>query len=544
VTGILVNGTDVTEASQATDSLRAGQERLETMNADLARMVIERSSEPGTTWQVSPHLLSVIDMADGRFLRVNPSWFLRLGWAEDEMIGRPYADFVHPEDLAASFSTFEEVKLGLPVLEFENRYRAKNGSYEWLSWVAVPEGGKLYSTTRLVTAEKEQALAFRESQDALRQSQKMEAVGQLTGGIAHDFNNMLAVIIGGINLIERRQARSEPFKDLIAAVLDGGQRAAALTHRLMAFSRQLPLDPQNVDVAGMVKSMSEILRRTLGEQISLETVLAGGVWKARTDTNQLESAILNLALNARDAMPQGGKLTIETSNAHLDDEYARSNSEVTAGQYVLIAVSDTGTGMPPDVVAKAFDPFFTTKEVGKGTGLGLSQVFGYVKQSRGHIKIYSEVGQGTSVKIYLPRATQQAEAQQPGSGKAVAPGGSMHEVILVVEDDQRMRQIASAALRELGYSVLHATSGLQALEMLKTYPQIGLLFTDIVMPGMSGRRLAVEAHKLQPSLRILFTTGYTRNAIVHNGVLDSGVNLLSKPYTLDQLARKIREVLH
>jgi PAS domain S-box-containing protein len=543
VSCILIHGTDITEASQITDNLRIEQVRLQGANADLERMVSERSSEPGATWQVSPYLLSVIDMSDGRFLRVNPAWLPLLGWSEEEVTGKPYVDFVHPHDLSASAAAFEDVIQGLPVLNFENRYRTKRGSYEWLSWAAVPHDGKLYSTTRVITGEREQAIALSKAEEALRQSQKMEAVGQLTGGIAHDFNNMLAVIMGGINLIERRQARNEPFADLIEAVDDGARRAAELVHRLLAFSRQLPLNPQTVDVAMMVKSMSVILRRTLGEQIKLETVLAGGLWKATTDVNQLENAILNLALNARDAMSAGGKLTIETSNAHLDDEYARANDEVMAGQYVLVAVSDTGTGMAADVVERAFDPFFTTKEVGKGTGLGLSQVFGYVKQSGGHIKIYSEVGLGTTIKLYLPRAFEQSNTVRAIEKKVATPGGSVEEAILLVDDDRRMREIAAASLRELGYTVIHASSGAQALEFLKTHPQIVLLLTDIVMPEMNGRKLADEAIKIQPGLRVLFTTGYTRNAVVHNGVLDAGVKFLPKPFTLDQLGRKVRETL-
>lgn len=540
---ILVQGVDETAANHAADTLRADRRRLEDANADLMQRALDRSLAPGTTWEVSPHLLSVIDMADGRFLRVNPAWPSRLGWSEDEIVGRPYIEFLHPEDLPSSLVAFNEVKQGLPVLNFENRYRAKDGRYEWLSWVAVPEFGKLYSTTRIVTAEKDQALALTKAEDALRQSQKMEAVGQLTGGIAHDFNNMLAVIIGGLNLIERRQPAGAATADLMAAVQEGAQRAAELVRRLMAFSRQLPLKPENVDVAEMVKTMSSILRRTLGEQIILETVLAGGLWKARTDVNQLESAILNIALNARDAMPDGGKLTIETSNTHLDDEYARAHAEVAAGQYVLVAISDTGTGMPPDVADKAFEPFFTTKGVGKGTGLGLSQVFGYVKQSRGHIKIYSEIGQGTAIKIYLPRSHQQDVRTKAVAAKSPARLGSINETILVVEDDSRMRAVTAAGLKELGYTVLVAASGTEALDAVRDHPEVCLLFTDVVMPGMSGRRLADETRKLRPEIRVLFATGYTRNAIVHNDVLDADVHLLSKPFTLDQMAEKVREAL-
>jgi PAS domain S-box-containing protein len=385
----------------------------------------------------------------------------------------------------------------------------------------------------------------REAAEAqVRQLQKMEAVGLLTGGIAHDFNNMLAVIIGALNLVERRIAKGQDVQELLDGAMDGAKRAATLTQRLLAFSRQLPLAPEPVNANSLVGSMSEMLRRVLGEATPLETVLAGGLWKTSADPGQLEGAILNLAINARDAMPNGGRLTIETANAHLDDAYARTHTEVSAGQYVMIAVSDTGTGMPPEVAAKAFDPFFTTKGVGKGTGLGLSQVYGFVKQSHGHVKIYTEVGEGTAVKVYLPRllASTETAAAVPARHHPV-PTGTLEDVILVVEDEERMREISSASLRELGYTVLHASSAASALRLLETNPQITVLFTDIVMPDMNGRELADEAVKLRPGLKVLFTTGYTRNAIVHGGRLDAGVNFLAKPFTLDELGQKMSDVI-
>jgi PAS domain S-box-containing protein len=377
---------------------------------------------------------------------------------------------------------------------------------------------------------------------ALRQAQKVEALGQLTGGIAHDFNNMLAVIIAGINLAQKKLARGEDGDKFLKGALEGAQRAASLTNRLLAFSRQLPLKPEVSDINGLVGSMSEILQRTLGETTSVETVLAGGLWKTKVDKGQLENVLLNLAINARDAMPDGGKLTIETANCHLDDDYARQHAEVTPGQYVMLAVSDTGSGMSAEIMAKAFDPFFSTKDVGKGTGLGLSQVHGYIKQSKGHIKIYSEVGHGTSIKIYLPRfygSVVEAEEIK----RADTPRGSLSEVILVVEDDARMREMTVASLKELGFSVIHAESALAALGLLERHPQVALLFTDIVMPDMNGRLLADEALKLRPGLKVIFTTGYTRNAVVHNGVIDAGVNFLPKPFTIDQLGQKVRDVL-
>ncbi len=380
------------------------------------------------------------------------------------------------------------------------------------------------------------------AEDQIRQMQKMEAVGQLTGGIAHDFNNMLAIVIGGLNLVQRRLAKGDTdVGQFISGAMEGANRAATLTQRLLAFSRQQPLSPQALKANDMVSDMSELLRRTLGETIQMETVLAGGLWQTYADAGQLENVVLNLAVNARDAMPDGGRLTIETANCHLDSAYAAEHG-VAEGQYVLVAVTDNGSGMPPEVAAKAFDPFFTTKGVGKGTGLGLSQVFGFVKQSGGHVKIYSEPDHGTSVKIYLPRYYGNAEAPARTLARGV-PYGNSSEVILVVEDDSRVRELAVQMLRDLGYGVLEAEDGACGLQMLDRHPEVCLLFTDVVMPGMSGRLFADEARRRKPALRVLFTTGYSRNAIVHNGVLDPGVHLLPKPASLEQLALKVREVL-
>jgi PAS domain S-box-containing protein len=377
----------------------------------------------------------------------------------------------------------------------------------------------------------------------VRQLQKMEAVGQLTGGIAHDFNNMLAVIISGLNLLQRRLARGDTnVQHYVDAAMDAANRAAQLTQGLLAFSRQLPLAPSSLNVNDLVAEMSEMIRRTIGEESKLETVLAGGLWRTHADASQLENSLLNLAVNARDAMPDGGRITIETANTHLDDVYAYQH-DIAAGQYVMMAVTDTGTGMTRDVLDKAFEPFFTTKPVGKGTGLGLSQVFGFVKQSQGHIQIYSELGVGTSIKLYMPRYFGTDVAPLPKPIARPVSAAKVNELILVVEDEDRVRMMTVDSLLELGYSVIHANGGEAALALLKIHPEVSMLFTDIVMFGMSGRQLADEALETMPHLKVLYTTGYTRNAIVHNGVLDHGVNFLQKPFTLEQLAAKIREVL-
>jgi signal transduction histidine kinase len=381
----------------------------------------------------------------------------------------------------------------------------------------------------------------------LRQAQKMEGIGQLTGGVAHDFNNLLTIIVGNLEALQRQL--QSPSTDLVnvarsaEGAMRGAQRAVSLTQRLLAFSRQQPLDPKPMDVSRLISGMSDLLRRTIGEHIAIETVLAGGLWRSHVDANQLEIAILNLAVNARDAMPNGGKLTIETGNAHLDEGYAAAQAEVVPGQYVMLAITDNGSGMTREVLAKAFEPFFTTKDVGHGTGLGLSQVYGFVKQSGGHVKIYSEPGEGTSVKIYLPRmhSEEAATTAEPAPKPARGDGS---ETVLVVEDDDDVRKYTRGVLGELGYRVLEAANGTTALDIIDRQPEIQLLFTDVGLPGgMNGRQLAEEARRRRPDLKVLFTTGYARNAIVHDGRLDPGVQLITKPFTYAALAAKLRSIL-
>jgi PAS domain S-box-containing protein len=402
--------------------------------------------------------------------------------------------------------------------------------------------------TRALEEENE---ARRKAEESLRQAQKMEAVGQLTGGIAHDFNNLLTIILGGLDTIGR-QASLLPPTTAAARItrardmaLHGAQRAATLTTRLLAFARQQPLVPKAVDPNKLVGGMAEFLRRTLGETIALETVLAAGLWHAYVDEHELENALLNLALNARDAMPSGGKLSIETANCYLDASYVATLVEpVAAGQYVMIAVADTGVGMDPATRERAFEPFFTTKEPGKGTGLGLSQVYGFVRQSAGHVKIYSESGEGTTLKIYLPRYFGSDEHQKLMAKEGESNNALGAETILVAEDDEELRNFTAEILGELGYRVLDAPTGAVALEIIERTQDIDLLFTDVVMRGgINGRELADEATRRRPGLKVLFTTGYTRNAIIHHGRLDPGVNLIGKPYTPTELGARIRAIL-
>ena len=384
-------------------------------------------------------------------------------------------------------------------------------------------------------------------EEQLRQAQKMEAIGRLTGGVAHDFNNLLTIVIGSLDMLARRMTDADPrHRDLVRNAIDGATRAAALTARLLAFSRQHPLDPKPIDANALVGGMSNLMQRSLGETVAMEVVLAGGLWTTFADPNQLENALINLCVNALDAMPEGGKLTIETANAVLDGDYAARHADVSAGQYVVVSVTDSGTGMSRDTSKRAFDPFFTTKPVGKGTGLGLSQVYGFTKQSGGHASIYSEIGHGTSIKLYLPRLRGEVVAPPPEDeptveGSAVRP---VDATILIVEDEDLVRRFSAAALRETGYKVLEAASGVEGLQRLQENPEIVLLFTDVVLGGaMNGRELADRAVALRPDLPVLFTTGYTKNAIIHHGKLDDGVNFLGKPFTAAALAAKIEALL-
>jgi signal transduction histidine kinase len=402
--------------------------------------------------------------------------------------------------------------------------------------------------TRELEAENE---ARARAEETLRQAQKMEAVGQLTGGVAHDFNNLLTIIMGGLEMIERQlpDLPATPAAQRINRARDmavkGASRAATLTQRLLAFSRQQPLSPQPTDANKLVAGISDLLRRTIGEAVSLEAVMAGGLWTTYVDPNQLESALVNLAINARDAMPSGGRLTIETANCYLDETYVATLAEpVRPGQYVMIAVTDSGDGMDAATLERAFEPFFTTKGVGKGTGLGLSQVYGFVRQSAGHVRIYSETGEGAAVKLYLPRYVGTDRAPEVTARNRDSPGAIGTECVLVVEDDDALRGYTVEILRELGYFVTEAPRGQDALRVLETEQQIDLLFTDIVMPGgMNGRQLADAALIRRPGLKVLFTTGYTRNAIVHHGRLDPGVQMIGKPFSMDALASKVRAIL-
>jgi signal transduction histidine kinase/CheY-like chemotaxis protein len=403
---------------------------------------------------------------------------------------------------------------------------------------------RMLRESRLLQELRSEVRRREETEEQLRQSQKKDAIGRLTGGLAHDFNNLMTIVTGSLDLLSRRLATDDPrLKKLVDNAMEGARRASALTRQLLAFARRQALDPKPTDINRLVSEVSALLRGTLGETIAIETVLAGGLWPANIDAHQLERAIVNLALNARDAMPNGGRLTIETANAHLDEAYAKANAEVAPGQYTSVAITDTGAGIAPEIVSKIFEPFFTTKPVGHGTGLGLSQVFGFVKQSGGHVKVYSEPKKGTTVRLYLPRYLGALAAASVTDDYAFDKATSGGINVLLVEDDPDVRRFTADALAELGHRVKPFDNAEGALAVLADGEDFDLLLTDVVMPGMDGRRLADAALQRKPGLKVLFMTGYTPNAIIHNGVLDPGTHLLSKPFAVRQLAEKLRIVL-
>ena len=515
------------------------------LEADLAA----RNSERERLWRSAQDLMLAIDR-DHCFAAVNPAATSVLGWLPEEMLGRSVYDFVLPEDAPATRQALAQVaQLGQEAMpSFENRYRHRDGGHRWLSWVAAAEGDLIFATGRHVTLEKEAESSLRRMQESLRhsemallQSQKLEALGKLTGGVAHDFNNVLQIISGNLQLLQMTLGDDPVAAKRIASSTAAVERGAKLSAQLLAFARRQPLKPLVTDLAHLLRATEDLLRRATGETIETRLLLADDSWRALVDPHQLENVILNLAINARDAMAGQGQLTIELGNIVLDAAYAARHADVVPGDYVQLAISDTGTGIPAELLDKIFEPFFTTKKEGEGTGLGLSMAYGFLRQSGGHLKVDSVPGHGSTFRIYLPRSLE-AETELPLQLDGPVLGGK--ETILVVEDDVQVQTTVVDMLRGLGYFVLRASDGESALNIVGSGVPIDLLFTDVVMPGkVASTELARQARLLLPQLAVLFTSGYTQDAMMQGGRLEPGVELLSKPYRREDLARRIRHLL-
>jgi PAS domain S-box-containing protein len=535
VTRWIGTNTDVHDQKRIADQLAE-------LNATLAQRVEEKTRERDRIWNVSQDLLLVADR-NGVWKTINPAWTRTLGWSEAELLDRTSEWLEHPDDVGITQARVKKLGNSGETAKFENRFRHKDGSYRWLSWTGVPDQDHIYAVARDVTAEKAAAERLKVTEEALQQSQKMEAVGQLTGGIAHDFNNLLTGIVGSLDLLQTRlnQGRTENVGRYIDAAMTSANRAAALTHRLLAFARRQPLVPKGVDANQLVVSLEDLLRRTIGETIDLSIVASDDLWTTLCDPNQLESALLNLAINARDAMPDGGKLTISTANARIDGVSADAPA-LSPGEYICIDVTDTGTGMSPEVAARAFDPFFTTKPIGQGTGLGLSMIYGFARQSNGHATIESRVGHGTSIKLYLPRHHSEIAVENAIAAR-VAQHAATGETVLVVEDEPVVRGVILEMLGEQGYRTLEAVDGPAGLRLLRSDARVDLLVTDVGLPGMNGRQLADQAREMRPGLKVLFITGYAESVAIADGFLQPGMEMITKPFDLGKLSQRVRTMV-
>ena len=526
---------DVNERRMAADALRL-------LNQTLEKRVAQSTADRNRMWTLSTDVMMVAGL-DGTLSSVNPAWTHLLGWQESDLIGANVMDFVVPEERAALQGGLDALSRGTAPRLIELTMRTGSGGSRRIEWSAVAADGLLQAVGRDVTAEREAEDALRQAEEALRHSQKMDAIGQLTGGIAHDFNNMLTAIIGSMEVVKRRirDGRYDDVESFMDSGIGAANRAAALTHRLLAFARRQPLDPKAVDVNQLINGMEDLLERTLGEKIKLEVRLAPKLGPALTDAHQLENAILNLAINARDAMPQGGALTITTENAVIKSREQYGQETIDAGDYTVVCVGDTGVGMSPDTLSKVFEPFFTTKPLGKGTGLGLSMIYGFAKQSRGHVRVESAENVGTTFRLYLPRYQGTVETRAVAPARDTATGAG--ETVLVIEDNSAVRLIISNVLQDLGYACVEASDGQAALPILTSNTPLDLLITDVGLPGMNGRQIAEIARQHRPDLKILFVTGYAEHATGRAPFLARGMEMATKPFALDALALKIRDML-
>jgi PAS domain S-box-containing protein len=533
------------ERARGEHALRDSEARLRELNETLEAQVEARSAERDRLWSLSQDMLARADYT-GMMSAVSPAWTQVLGWTEGELLSRGYATFMHPDDMPPTLEAIARMAETHQPTRFENRIATSGGEWKSIEWTVAPEpdGFNFIAVGRDVSEAKDREAELEEAQEALRQSHKMEAVGQLTGGIAHDFNNLLAGISGSLEIIERRlaQGRVEGLERFIEGAQSSAQRAASLTQRLLAFSRRQTLDPKPTDVNRLVHGMEDLIVRTVGPAIAVDVVGAADLWPTRIDAVQLESALLNLAINARDAMPDGGRITIETANKWIDDRGARER-DLTPGQYISICVTDTGTGIPKDIAERIFDPFFTTKPIGQGTGLGLSMIHGFVRQSGGQVRVYSEPGAGTTMCLYLPRYTGMAGPEEQAPTSEI-PATGAGETVLVIDDEPIVRMLLVEVVEEAGYIPLEAKDGPSGLEILKSEARIDLLITDVGLPGgMNGHQVADAARITRPDLKVLFVTGYAENVAVGNGLLDQGMQVITKPFVTTDLAAKITEII-
>jgi PAS domain S-box-containing protein len=528
---------DITERHDA-------EEALHELNANLEQRVEERTQERDRVWKVSQDMLGVAT-TDGIWISVNPAWTKVLGWLPDEICGKTSEWLEHPDDRRKMRDAVAGLALTEQSAEFESSFRTRDGQYRILSWTAVNVDQLLYCVGRDTTEQRLQRDALDKAEDALRQAQKMEAVGQLTGGLAHDFNNLLTGISGALELLQIRisQGRYKDVERYISTAQGAANRAAALTHRLLAFSRRQTLDPKATDVNRLITGMTDLINNTLGPEIQMTMATAPDLWTTLVDPNQLENALLNLCINARDAMPDGGKLKIETANRTFDSVQAFS-FEMRAGGYICLSVTDSGTGMSDEVAQRAFDPFYTTKPLGQGTGLGLSMTYGFAKQSGGQVRISSTLGRGTTIYLFLPRHSEQEKTTETYTDFSSAPRADVGQTVLIVDDEPSVRMLVTEVLAELGYAAIESADGASALQVLRSDARIDLLVTDVGLPnGMNGRQLADFGRTARPALKILFITGYAEKAAMGAGGLDEGMAILTKPFAMDGLAARIKELL-
>jgi PAS domain S-box-containing protein len=536
--GAICTFTDISARRSVEDALRL-------MNETLEVQVAARTQERDRIWSQSGDLLAVGNLTTGRWLSANPAWTKVLGWHPHEVAGAEVTRFEVPDEVGSTIAGIRLIEAGKLAGHFDNRYRTRDGTVKWISWTSSVAGTEFYVAGRDITGERESLEALRAVEETLRQAQKMDAVGQLTGGIAHDFNNLLQGITAPLELIKRRVAisRLDDLDRFIGMAMTSAQRAAALTHRLLAFSRRQPLAPENIDVNERVKSLEDLLRRTTGEHIEVKVALDLLDCKSKCDANQLENALLNLCINARDAMPEGGSLAIATSHVDVESLDAHRSRGMKPGRYIAIAVTDTGKGMPPDVVKQAFEPFFTTKPTGQGTGLGLSMVYGFAGQSGGFATIVSGVGEGTTVTIYLPESNEAEVHDTPRAFAGFELGDGEGQHILVVEDEAVVRQTLVTMLVDAGYRVHQAVDGPSGLAALETSMHVDLLITDVGLPGMNGRQMADAARAKRPELKVLFMTGYAEIAAIGSGLSGERMQMIAKPFAVEAIGDKIRQML-